>query len=270
MDLISMKEQKPTQSGFTLIEMLVVIAIIVLLASLIFPAISGAIKKAQQTKCMSNLRNFGIAWNTNYLSVKSGRYQYETDAIFPWLSSMVPDYASPANLICPGDKSHGKDGSKPNGQEYLDRSGDKIEYSYSETNDFDNNPEVKACSYMYEFNAAECSWWGGWSSEFAIFGSNNQDWATDEQANLNSDVDNIVSWAEAKLVQLAYGDTYSEGGYDPSRFPLVRCFHHYEDKKVRINNLYYNRIESSVRVQNVAMDGHVFLSGMQWEYPVAP
>lgn len=62
-----MKEQKSTQNGFTLIEMLVVLAIIVLLASLILPAVNKALQRGKQTKCMSQLRNIGVAWNTNYL-----------------------------------------------------------------------------------------------------------------------------------------------------------------------------------------------------------
>ncbi|MDF3130260.1 type II secretion system protein [Kiritimatiellaeota bacterium B1221] len=47
--------------GFTLIEMLVVIAIIALLASLIFPAVSGALERSKNVKCLSNMRQLGTA-----------------------------------------------------------------------------------------------------------------------------------------------------------------------------------------------------------------
>lgn len=61
-----------SRSGFTLIEMLVVIAIIAVIAALLMPAANRGIQSSKHASSMSNLRQWGIA-SISYLVDSRGR-----------------------------------------------------------------------------------------------------------------------------------------------------------------------------------------------------
>ena len=85
--------------GFTLIELLVVIAIIAVLAGLIFPVFASVKESGRRTKCISNLRQLGLA-------LEMYCQDYESDyEVPPFLGYLYPDYVSNASIfICPSDR----------------------------------------------------------------------------------------------------------------------------------------------------------------------
>lgn len=110
--------------AFTLVEMIVTLAILSLLISITFPAFIKVQSKARGVTCQSNLRQIGLAFSI-YNQDYDGRYPYAVDPIdrllqnewaisFPALASdmskvkdvqevLIPYTGSPQVFHCPAD-----------------------------------------------------------------------------------------------------------------------------------------------------------------------
>lgn len=85
-------------SGFTLIEMLVVIAIIALVASLTVPVVSGALARGRKTSAMSNLRQLGIGIMA-YAADNSGRFPEGGFTPLRWHDQIYPYVGNNPNVF---------------------------------------------------------------------------------------------------------------------------------------------------------------------------
>ena len=97
-----------SRKGFTLIELMVVMAIILILAGLLTPGLMGAREQAKKTNCLNNLKQIYTAMQ---LYITANNEQYPTAA--GWGSLLYPEYLDDENVFDCQDKTGAGSASNP-------------------------------------------------------------------------------------------------------------------------------------------------------------
>lgn len=101
------RPDKGSAKAFTLIEMLVVVAIVALLAAILFPVFQKVREDARRTACMSNLKQVGITViqyqqdNDEYFVLTERGGKIDDDHEYYWGDMLQPYLKSWAVLHCP-------------------------------------------------------------------------------------------------------------------------------------------------------------------------
>lgn len=111
-----------SRRGFTLIEMLVVVAIISFLAAILFPVFARARENARRASCLSNLKQLGLAM-VMYTQDYDETYPYSYRYPSYWVNTIIPYVKNKQVFRCPSGQEPGGTWDNPNVMWYYTRYG---------------------------------------------------------------------------------------------------------------------------------------------------
>jgi prepilin-type N-terminal cleavage/methylation domain-containing protein/prepilin-type processing-associated H-X9-DG protein len=115
-------EEKRYHKGFTLIELMVVIAIIAILAGLLLPALAKSKSKAIQINCLSNMKQMGVGlllYSEDFNGQLPGNFHHNTDPDFTWTDALSPYLGEVDSIRLCGADPRKKEKHDLNGTSYI-------------------------------------------------------------------------------------------------------------------------------------------------------
>ncbi len=150
-----------SSKGFTLVELLVVVAIIALLVSILLPTLGKAKEQTKIVMCLSNLRGLGLGYsmytleNNNWYPQSCGAGGYDPT----WDYVLMNYYGNRKLLRCPADPPSGDPYANCSRKERWDEALWRDEVA----GEFRKMPEKDRFARSYAMNANVCSqgpsWW---------------------------------------------------------------------------------------------------------------
>ena len=115
-------EEKRYHKGFTLIELMVVIAIIAILAGLLLPTLAKSKSKAIQINCLSNMKQMGVGlllYSEDFNGQLPGNFHHNTDPDFTWTDALSPYLGEVDSIRLCGADPRKKEKHDLNGTSYI-------------------------------------------------------------------------------------------------------------------------------------------------------
>ena len=99
---------RPMTGGFTLVELLLVIAAVTILISLLLPAVSSVRERARSTQCKNNLKELGVAIQLAQENSKAPVHAYDQAKNKYWTEAIRPFIETSSNDVyfCPSDANN--------------------------------------------------------------------------------------------------------------------------------------------------------------------
>jgi len=82
------------RAGFTLIELIVVISIILILAAMLLPVLERTVKSAEATSCLANVRNLALASQLYDAQLRYQPRPYDDRRLSGGVPAINPDTAT--------------------------------------------------------------------------------------------------------------------------------------------------------------------------------